>query len=146
MDDVKPLYPAYAGLGRVAMFWGVPLMPALGVFVGSVVSALTGAAIFGPGGLLLVVLGIPALVFFRHVCETDDQALRILWFEAQSCLARTNAGLFGGTFTLAPMQYGRSLHVYAHAFERPPSVAMCDRLRVRMQRARTTEREEGFPC
>jgi type IV secretion system protein VirB3 len=65
MSD-KTLYPSYAGLGRTAMIWGVPLIPTLFVFAAAVFAALLGAATMGPGGLLFAVPSIPVFLFFKR--------------------------------------------------------------------------------
>jgi type IV secretion system protein VirB3 len=114
----KTLYPSYAGLGRTAMIWGVPLIPTLFVFAVAVFAALLGAATMGPGGLLFAVPSIPIFLFFKRICETDDQALRILWLEFLCVLDRSLARCFGNTYTLAPMQYGRRLANYKRPFEK----------------------------
>ena len=114
----KTLYPSYAGLGRTAMIWGVPLIPTLFVFAVAVFAALLGAATMGPGGLLFAVPSIPVFMFFKRICATDDQALRILWLEFLCFLDRSLARCFGNTYTLAPMQYGRRLANYKRPFEK----------------------------
>ncbi|KGV74348.1 MULTISPECIES: VirB3 family type IV secretion system protein [Burkholderia] len=115
----KKKYPSYAGLGRVAMYWGVPLIPLLIVVAGSIFCAFVATAFLGPGGLLFVTLGVPFLLYIREVCATDDQALRVLWLEIQCVFRRRNFGLFGKTLTLAPMKYGRLLELYRRPFRRP---------------------------
>jgi len=116
MSD-KTLYPSYAGLGRTAMIWGVPLIPTLFVFAAAVLSALVGAATLGPGGLLFAVPSFPVFLFFKRICVTDDQALRILLLEAWCVFDRALARCFGNTYTLAPMQYGRQLANYTRPFD-----------------------------
>ncbi|KWE97908.1 VirB3 family type IV secretion system protein [Burkholderia ubonensis] len=119
----KEKYSAYAGLGRVANWKGIPFMPLLLVAVGSVVTAFAGALILqSPGGLLFGALGIPVLLFFREICKTDDQALRILSLEIRCVLARRNWLKFGKTLTLAPIRYGRRLAVYRRPFRRDTGV------------------------
>jgi type IV secretion system protein VirB3 len=113
----KTLYPSYAGLGRTAMFLGVPLMAALILFALSVFVALAGAAALGPGGLLLAAPAIPVFLFFKEICGTDDQALHLLWLEVQCFLDRTHARCFGNTYTLAPIRYGRRLDSSRKVFE-----------------------------
>jgi len=117
----RRLYSSYAGLGRVAMIWGIPLMAALIVFALSVIAALLGAFLFGPGGFCLAVPGVPVLIFFREICATDDQALRVLAFEVMCFVSRANARFFGNTYTLGPMKYGYRLDVFRRAFERTPA-------------------------
>lgn len=118
----KKKYSAYAGLGRVAMIWGVPLMPLMIVGCASVFTALSVAIFLGPGGLLFGGLGVPILLFLRQMCETDDQALRILWLELRCVMERRAWWLFGKTLTLAPIHYGRFLKVYRRPFRKQPSL------------------------
>ncbi|MBN3733174.1 VirB3 family type IV secretion system protein [Burkholderia sp. Tr-20390] len=120
--QTKEKYSAYAGLGRVANWKGVPMMPLLLVAVGSVVAAFVGALFFGPGGLSFGALGIPVVLFFREICKTDDQALRIIALEIRCVLARRNWLKFGKTLTLAPIRYGRTLAVYRRPFKREKTV------------------------
>jgi type IV secretion system protein VirB3 len=107
-----PSYPAYGALDRVASIKGVPLMPGLMVFCGSLMLGLAGGLMLGVGGLLLALVGVPILLYFRFVCETDDQALRIVGLELMCLVDRRLAGWFGGTYTLAPIQYGRRRQAY----------------------------------
>lgn len=115
MSD-KKTYPAYAGLDRTAAIWGIPLMPLLAIVCTAVILAVVGGAVFGPGGLLFGVPAIPVLLFFKHICETDDQALRILFLEVRCVLDRRNTKCFGNTYTLTPLRYGRQLADAARGF------------------------------
>ena len=117
----KPKYSAYAGLGRVAMYWGVPLIPLLIVAGTFVFLALLAGVFMGPGGLLFGALAVPILLFIRRTCETDDQALRILWLEVLCILRRRSWRMFGRTLTLAPIRYGQHLSVYRRPFRKAPS-------------------------
>jgi len=128
MSD-RRLFSSYAGLGRVAMVYGIPLMPALIVCSLAVMAGMIGGFLFGPGGFCLAVPAIPVLLFFRKLCATDDQALRVLGFELMCFLGRSNARLFGGTYTLAPVKYGLRLDVYRRAFQRTPERALYERFR-----------------
>jgi type IV secretion system protein VirB3 len=118
----KALYSPYAGLGRVAMIKGVPLMAGLIAFGIGVVVALTGAYLFGPAGFLLSIPCLAPVIFIKQVCATDDQALHILVLEVRCFLGRTNARMFGNTYTLSPMKYGYRHDVFKQAFERTPSM------------------------
>jgi type IV secretion system protein VirB3 len=94
------------------------------MFVGVLISFFV-----GPGGLLFVFLGFPVLLYFKHICETDDQGLRIMWLESRCRFyfwqlrvrARLHAGRaaprFGNTATLAPLRYGRQRRVYRDFFK-----------------------------
>lgn len=132
MLDEKARYPAFNGLGRTATIWGVPYMAMLVVVVSSMFAGVLIAFIVGPGGLLFVFLGVPVLMYFKHVCETDDQGLRIMWLEMR-CRAyfwtlklralvnsRRAAPRFGNTVTLAPLRYGRQRRVYRNFFKPLP--------------------------
>jgi type IV secretion system protein VirB3 len=114
----KKKYSAYNGLARVAMVWGVPFMAALCVFVPIVILTIAAAAVWGPGALVLITLAIPILLFFKQMCETDEQALRILALEVRCFLSRRLAKQFGNTFTLAPIKLGRRLAVYRQPFRK----------------------------
>jgi type IV secretion system protein VirB3 len=121
MSD-KALYSSYAGLGRVAMIKGVPLMAALIVFGISVAVALIGANLFGPAGFLLSIPCLAPVIFIKQVCATDDQALHILVLEVRCFLGRSNARMFGNTYTLSPLKYGYRLDMFKQTFERTPSL------------------------
>ena len=132
MSDEKARYPGFNGLGRTATLWGVPYMAMLVVVVLSMFAGVLIAFIVGPGGLLFVFLGVPVLVYFKHVCETDDQGLRIMWLEMRcrfyfrmlTLRAFINANRapphFGNTATLAPLRYGRQRRVYRDFFNPLP--------------------------
>ncbi|OXJ06710.1 VirB3 family type IV secretion system protein [Burkholderia sp. HI2500] len=133
MSTEKTLYPSYAGLNRTAMQWGIPLLPGLVVFVVSIFTSLIGAAFMGPGGFVLGLPGVPILMYFKRVCATDDQALRITWFELICVLRRKNASLFGKTYTLAPMRYGRSYRQIREQLARPLSLELQERFIARFK-------------
>lgn len=99
------------------MIAGVPLMPALAIFAPVAIGTLVITAIFGPGGLLFLFVLVPIFIFVKGLCETDDQALRILWLELQCLLRRRYAYLFGKSLTIAPIKYGRRFSVYRDAFK-----------------------------
>lgn len=110
-------YPAFNGLGRVAMIWGVPLMVALAIFAPLILITVGLTFVVGPGALLFAALGVPIFLFVKNVCETDDQALHILWLELQCAVRRRYAHLYGKSFTIAPIKYGRRLSVYRAAMK-----------------------------
>lgn len=124
MSDQKARYPGFNGLGRTASIWGVPYMAMLVVVVCSMLIAMVAGFFLGPGGLAFVFLGGPVLLYFKKVCETDDQGLRIMWLEMRcriyflmqklraSINAKRAAPRFGNTLTLAPLRYGRQRKVY----------------------------------
>jgi type IV secretion system protein VirB3 len=124
MSDEKNRYPGFNGLGRTASIWGVPYMAMLVVVVCSMFVGVIAGAFLGPGGLTFAFLGAPVLLYFKKVCETDDQGLRIMWLEMRCRFyflmhrlrafinAKRAAPRFGNTLTLAPLRYGRQRRVY----------------------------------
>lgn len=114
----KKLYSPYNGLGRVAMVWGIPMMAVLFAAVPVAVLTLIAAALFGPGGLLGFSLLIPILGLFKKLCETDEQALRIVALELRCRLSRRMGALFGDTLTLAPVKLGRRIEVFRQPFRK----------------------------
>jgi type IV secretion system protein VirB3 len=114
----RELYPAYNGLARVAMVWGVPLMTALAIFCPVVIVSIVLAALLGPGGLLFLLVIVPVFIFIKQMCESDDQALSMLWLELKIVMLRRYTNLFGKSFTLAPIKYGRRLPVYRQVFRK----------------------------
>jgi type IV secretion system protein VirB3 len=111
----KEVFPSYPGLARVPAVLGVPLMPALVAMVFGLLLSLVGGITLGPGGLLLGAVVVPVLVYFREMCSTDDQALRILWLELLCIMRRRHYVAFGKTLTLAPISYGKNLSTYMRA-------------------------------
>ncbi|MDN7472547.1 VirB3 family type IV secretion system protein [Burkholderia orbicola] len=140
MSTEKTLYPSYAGLNRTAMQWGVPLLPGLAVFVASLFASLVGAAFMGPGGFVLGLPGVPIIMYFKHVSQTDDQALRITWFELLCALRRKQVSLFGRTYTLVPMRYGRSYRQIRQQLARPLSLELQERFVARFKAELEAER------
>ena len=132
MEEERTLYPSYAGLNRIAMIGGVPMFPALIVGCSSLIASMIGGFVLGPGGLLIGAAGVPIFLFLRHVCETDDQALRLFWLELCCWLDRRRVSMFGKTYTLAPMRYGRSLDIYTRSFSRGKDLERFDALRERL--------------
>lgn len=143
MEGERVLYPSYAGLNRTAMIWGIPLVAGLIVFAASLMFSLLGAVFMGPGGFLLGLPGIPVLLFFKHLCVTDDQALRIVWFEVLCVLRRANTANFGRTYTLAPMRYGRSFFLVRQALARSPSLDVHERFVSRFLAELAREKQEA---
>jgi type IV secretion system protein VirB3 len=129
MDDERTLYPSFEGLNRTAMIAGVPLFPALITGCSSLMASMIGGFVLGPGGLLIGTAGVPIFLFLRHVCETDDQALRLFWLELRCWLDRRCVSMFGKTYTLGPMRYGRALDVYTRSFSRGRDLERFDALR-----------------
>lgn len=132
MEDERTLYPSFAGLNRIATIGRVPMFPALIIGCTSLIASMIAGFVLGPGGLLIGSAGVPIFLFLRHVCENDDQALRLFWLEFRCWLDRRLVSIFGKTHTLAPMRYGRSLEVYTRSFSRGQDLVRFDALRERL--------------
>lgn len=113
----KTEYSSYNGLSRVAMYKGVPLMAVVVVAAVSMVIGVASVIFLGIGGAPFFLVGVPILFFIKQLCETDDQALRIAWLEYRCWVTRIFSTKIGETYTLSPMQFGRSKHVYKRYFK-----------------------------
>jgi type IV secretion system protein VirB3 len=112
-DQAPQEYLSFNGLGRTPKTWGVPYMAGLAIMCISLLPGLfLGVFVHGAGWLFTPIVGLPLLFYVRTLCETDDQALRVLQLEIKWTILKRmggNADLHGGTFTLAPTSYGRKL-------------------------------------
>lgn len=115
--DERTLYPSFEGLNRTAMVWGIPMLPGMVAVCVSLVSGLFAGVLLGPGGFLVTLACAPVLLFFKHLCVTDDQALRIMGFEFMCWVMRLRCRLFGNGLTLAPMSYGRNKKTLIRTFQ-----------------------------
>ncbi|WP_426102993.1 VirB3 family type IV secretion system protein [Pseudomonas sp. PSPC3-3] len=82
MSDEKPLlFDSYNAMSRPAMYWGVPIMPMLGLVMATLVGFGIGAAIFDwVWGLIFAfpfLLALPVLRFFTSI---DDRYMRRIRF------------------------------------------------------------------
>lgn len=97
---MKP-FPLYKGATRAAVYWGVPLVPLVGMFLGVAVLALL-------LGLWWWGLLVPGWVFMSQVSRADDRAFRILglWCRTRlrnrlRLLLRAGRGEFWGASSYA---------------------------------------------
>lgn len=111
-------YASYNGLARAASIAGIPLLPALAIFGFFMLGGMFCMLVLGPGGLLFLLPAIPVLIFIRTLCETDDQALRIIGLECYWYFKRRRSH-FDRTLTFTPIRYGRSHDVYKRYIEQP---------------------------
>ncbi|MDR2207479.1 MAG: VirB3 family type IV secretion system protein [Azoarcus sp.] len=113
IDDQEPIeYLSYNGLGRAPMVWGVPFMAGLGIVCACLLPSMMLGVFVSPYGWFFAVSAVPLLIFARIQCETDDRALTKIAKEVKWALIKWmsgNAGIFGGTFTIAPTSYTRKL-------------------------------------
>jgi type IV secretion system protein VirB3 len=93
-------------------------MPALMSTTACIMVGMLLQAFFGGAGLLFILLAIPLILFIKKICANDDKAIDILKLEMSCFLNRANSACFGGTYTLAPIKYGRNINVYKRSFEK----------------------------
>ena len=88
------------GLGRPAMIGGIPLKVGLFIIVIMVAISFIAQIFIGIMGFLTLVFAIPILLGIKAMTATDDQALRILWFEVKFLIKKLFAGkqVYGGKF------------------------------------------------
>ena len=110
-DERPPLeYMSFNGFGRSPMVYGVPYMFGLFILCASLLPALALGTFVHGAGWLFALLALPLVFFARNMCLTDDKALEILGKEIKWALIKRmggNARLYGGTFTMSPVSYGR---------------------------------------
>lgn len=114
-------YISYNGLARSPMIWGIPYMAGLAIMCVSLLGGLLLGTFVGGIGWLFALVGLPIAIFVKMLCENDDKAVDILLIELKWVLIKKlsgNAQYYGGTFTIAPMSYGRKLKHVKRYFEK----------------------------
>lgn len=101
-------FPSYNGLDRVIMFMGVPLIPAVLIFLLLLLVSLIAQKMLGLIGLAFMMLGLPIFLFLKQICETDDRALNMLTLEMLFRFKRRYYQEFGNTLTYLPTKYLRN--------------------------------------
>lgn len=101
-------FPSYNGLDRVIMFMGVPLIPAILIFLLLLLVSLVAQKILGIIGLAFMMLGLPIFLFLKQICETDDRALNMLALEMLFRFKRRYYQEFGNTLTYLQTNYLRN--------------------------------------
>jgi type IV secretion system protein VirB3 len=108
----KPTYSSYTALDRVPKFFGIPIM--LGILLMLLIVATSLFVMIvplkgNPLGLLAGLIFTPLIWFVRYVCETDDRAFLMLFYQFKWLFFKLRAGhskFFGGTTTIVPSQFG----------------------------------------
>lgn len=76
-------FESYNAMSRPAMYWGVPIMPLVGCFMGGLVFGMAGTALFSwIWGLIFVSIFAGILIALRLICEVDanyPRRLRRSW-------------------------------------------------------------------
>lgn len=101
-------FPSYNGLDRVIMFMGVPLVPAVIIFLILLLVSFIAQRILGIIGFAFLALGLPIFLFLKQISETDDRAMNMLILEMRFRLKRRYYREYGNTLTYLPNKYLRN--------------------------------------
>lgn len=75
------VFESYNGMNRPAMFWGIPIMPMVVLFMGGLVLGIGGTALLSwVWGLVFVAPFLITLLALRFLCAMDGQYLRRVRF------------------------------------------------------------------
>lgn len=107
-------FSSYSGLDRVALIFGMPLLPAIGILTLSMFTMLACAAMFGIVGFLFALLFVPFVFLLRTICANDDRALEIMALELRYKFKRRGYNEFGKTLTYLPERYFRHQKINEH--------------------------------
>lgn len=76
----KRVCPTYNGMGREAIYWGVPIMPFAAIAMITLMITLISVLLFSFWGLLAAMPGGICLIAIRVACSLDSKALDRLAF------------------------------------------------------------------
>lgn len=110
--NIDTEYGTYEGLSRVAMVWGVPLIPGFIIVMVFMSATMFLLPLYGLKAVGIFLLAIPCLVFLRFITKKDDQAIRILCLEIYWWFVRRKSNLFGDTLTITATKFGRERDDY----------------------------------
>lgn len=80
-EEDKKTFPSYNAMSRPAMFWGMPIMPMIGLFLGGVVSFIIAASLFSfVWGMVILLPFVVGLCGLRIMTSIDDRYMRRVWF------------------------------------------------------------------
>lgn len=117
MHKIEEDYPAYKALARQAMVFGIPLIPlALTVMLGLILTMATLPFLEGKA-LFFILLPLPFVIFLKSISVKDDQAARIVFYEALWFFRQRNSKMFNDTNTILANKNGRQLNDYQRFFE-----------------------------
>ncbi|APV28425.1 hypothetical protein E2Y33_23350 [Salmonella enterica] len=73
-------YDTHNAMGRVAMYWGIPVFPLIFLLMGVAISFFVGIYLWGWWGIATPSPFIIALLALRIITERDDKAMRRFFF------------------------------------------------------------------
>lgn len=110
--NIDTKYNTYDGLSRVAMVWGVPLIPGFIIVMVFMSATMFLLPFYELKAVGIFLLAIPCLVFLKFLTKRDDQAIRILGLEIYWWFVRRKSNLFGDTLTITATKFGRDRDDY----------------------------------
>ncbi|RKV73849.1 MAG: hypothetical protein D8H97_26995 [Neisseria sp.] len=110
--NIDTEYSTYDGLSRVAMVWGVPLIPGFIIVMVFMSATMFLLPFYELKAVGIFLLAIPCLVFLKILTKRDDQAIRILGLEIYWWFVRRKSNLFGDTLTITATKFGRDRDDY----------------------------------
>ncbi|WP_373741704.1 VirB3 family type IV secretion system protein [Neisseria sp.] len=127
--NIDTEYGTYEGLSRVAMVWGVPLIPGFIIVMVFMSATMFLLPFYDLKAVGIFLLAIPCLVFLRYITKKDDQAIRILCLEIYWWFVRRKSNLFGDTLTITATKFGRERDDYIRCInEKSEEAAVAARL------------------
>lgn len=119
-DQDKQIFPSYNAMSRPAMFWGMPIMPMIGLFLAGILAFVVAASVLSfIWGLVFCFPFVVCLVGLRFMTSIDDRYTRRMWF----ALRRVRLNLkYGKQLMLTPYNSMWSKH-YAKRFSQQRFIA-----------------------
>ena len=93
MSDLEQTFPAFNGMNRPAMVFGVPMVPALFILCFMVISGFLGSFLnWGFYSFVLPAFGAIYLLFLKIICEDDPNALAFIKWRLKAILIKQIQG------------------------------------------------------
>ncbi|MDP4987942.1 MAG: VirB3 family type IV secretion system protein [Porticoccaceae bacterium] len=78
---IKKSFPSYNAMSRPAMWWGMPIMPMIGLFLSGILSfVITALVLSFIWGVVIALPFLVALCALRLMTAIDDRYIRRMWF------------------------------------------------------------------
>ncbi|WP_080593291.1 VirB3 family type IV secretion system protein [Pseudomonas fluorescens] len=89
----KLIFESYNAMSRPAMYWGIPIMPMLGLLMGAVLSFIVGMATLSwVWGLVFAFPFVVGLLALRLITSVDDRYFRRVRFALRRLLLNLKHG------------------------------------------------------
>ncbi|HIF6147145.1 conjugal transfer protein traD [Vibrio parahaemolyticus] len=81
-------YASYNAFSRVALLFGVPIIPLLILAMVTLASGFIGITQYGLVGLMMPISSLALIVFIRVKCRDNSRALHTLWWSLRGLVLR----------------------------------------------------------